>query len=119
LIKEVDKMKKIECIIRPAKLENVKEALGKFGIKGMTVTNVIGCGLQQGKTEVYRGNAYTINLLPKYKIEIIVPDESVDKVIEIITETARTGEIGDGKIFVYDVLNAVRIRTGESGEKAV
>ncbi|RNC28762.1 MAG: Nitrogen regulatory protein P-II 1 [Candidatus Dichloromethanomonas elyunquensis] len=112
-------MKKIECIVRPAKLEEVKEALGKYGIKGMTVTNVIGCGLQQGKTEFYRGNTYTINLLPKVKIEIVVPDESVDKVIEIIVSTARTGEIGDGKIFVYDMLNAVRIRTGESGESAV
>jgi len=112
-------MKKLECVIRPAKFEELKEALGKFGVKGMTVTNVIGCGLQQGKTEVYRGNAYTINLLPKVKIEIVIPDASVDKVIEIIVNTARTGEIGDGKIFVYDMLNAVRIRTGESGEGAV
>ena len=112
-------MKKLECVIRPAKFEELKEALGKFGVKGMTVTNVIGCGLQQGKTEVYRGNSYTINLLPKVKIEIVIPDDSVDKVIEIIVDTARTGEIGDGKIFVYDILNAVRIRTGESGESAV
>lgn len=112
-------MKKIECIIRPAKLEEVKEALGKFGVKGMTVTNVIGCGLQQGKTEVYRGSTYTINLLPKTKIEIVVRDEAMDKVIEIITQTARTGDIGDGKIFVYDMVDAVRIRTGESGENAV
>lgn len=112
-------MKKLECVIRPAKFEELKEALGKSGVKGMTVTNVIGCGLQQGKTEVYRGNTYTVNLLPKVKIEIVIPDDSVDKVINIIVETARTGEIGDGKIFVYDMLNAVRIRTGESGEKAV
>jgi len=112
-------MKKVECVIRPAKLEEVKEALGKFGVKGMTVTNVIGCGLQQGKTEVYRGNTYTINLLPKVKLEIVVPDDTVDKVIDIIVKTARTGEIGDGKIFVYEMLNAVRIRTGESGESAV
>lgn len=112
-------MKKVECVIRPAKLEEVKEALGKFGVKGMTVTNVIGCGLQQGKTEVYRGNTYTINLLPKVKLEIVVPDDTVDNVIDIIIKTARTGEIGDGKIFVYDMLNAVRIRTGESGESAV
>lgn len=112
-------MKKLECVIRPGKLEKVKEALGEFGIKGMTVTNVIGCGLQQGKTEVYRGNTYTINLLPKVKLEIVVPDDNVDKVIDIILNNARTGEIGDGKIFVYDILNAVRIRTGESGESAV
>lgn len=112
-------MKKLECVIRPAKFEDLKEALGKFGVKGMTVTNVIGCGLQQGKTEVYRGNSYTVNLLPKVKIEIVIPDDSVDKVIEIIVETARTGDIGDGKIFVYDILNAIRIRTGESGESAV
>ncbi len=112
-------MKKLECVIRPAKFEELKEALGKFGVKGMTVTNVIGCGLQQGKTEVYRGNSYTVNLLPKVKIEIVIPDDSVEKVIEIIVETARTGDIGDGKIFVYDILNAVRIRTGESGDSAV
>lgn len=112
-------MKKLECVIRPAKFEDLKEALGKFGVKGMTVTNVIGCGLQQGKTEVYRGNSYTVNLLPKVKIEIVIPDDSVDKVIDIIVETARTGDIGDGKIFVYDILNAIRIRTGESGESAV
>ncbi|ADY56127.1 nitrogen regulatory protein P-II [Syntrophobotulus glycolicus DSM 8271] len=112
-------MKKIEAIVRPAKLEEVKEALGKFGVKGMTVTSVIGCGLQQGKTEVYRGSTYTINLLPKVKLEIIVPDDLVDKVIDIIVKNAKTGEIGDGKIFVYDVLNAVRIRTEESGEDAV
>lgn len=112
-------MKKLECIIRPAKLEDVKEALGEAGVKGMTVTNVIGCGLQQGKTEVYRGNTYTINLLPKVKIEIVIPDDSVDQIIEVIVKTAKTGDIGDGKIFVYDMLNAVRIRTGESGEKAV
>ena len=112
-------MKKLECIIRPAKLEEVKEALGEAGIKGMTVTNVIGCGLQQGKTEVYRGSTYTINLLPKVKVEIVIPDDSVDQIIDIIVKTAKTGDIGDGKIFVYDMLNAVRIRTGESGEKAV
>lgn len=112
-------MKKLECIIRPAKLEDVKEALGAAGIKGMTVTNVIGCGLQQGKTEVYRGSTYTINLLPKVKIEIVIPDASVDEIIDVIVKTAKTGEIGDGKIFIYDMLNAVRIRTGESGESAV
>ena len=112
-------MKKLECIIRPAKLEDVKEALGVAGVKGMTVTNVIGCGLQQGKTEVYRGSTYTINLLPKVKIEIVIPDSSVDEIIDVIVKTAKTGEIGDGKIFIYDMLNAIRIRTGESGESAV
>lgn len=112
-------MKKIECVIRPSKFEEIKEALGKSGVKGMTVTNVIGCGLQQGKTEVYRGNAYTVNLLPKVKIEIVIPDDSVDKIIATIVKSARTGEIGDGKIFVYDMLNTVRIRTGESGDSAV
>lgn len=112
-------MKKIECIIRPSKLEEVKESLGKADIKGMTVTNVIGCGLQQGKTEVYRGSTYTVNLLPKVKLEVVVPDEAVEKVIALIVDTAKTGEIGDGKIFVYDVVNAVRIRTGESGQAAL
>jgi nitrogen regulatory protein P-II 1 len=112
-------MKKIECIIRPAKLEEVKEALGESGVKGMTVTSVIGCGLQQGKTEVYRGSTYTINLLPKVKLEIVVSNDLVDKVIDIIINNAKTGEIGDGKIFVYEVINAVRIRTGEAGETAV
>ncbi|KKM09358.1 hypothetical protein SY88_19140 [Clostridiales bacterium PH28_bin88] len=112
-------MKKIECIIRPAKLEEVKEALGKFGIQGMTVTHVIGCGLQQGKTEVYRGSEFTVNLLPKVKVEIIIPDNRVEETVRIITGTAKTGQIGDGKIFIYPVENAIRIRTGESGEEAI
>lgn len=112
-------MKKIECIIRPAKLEEVKEALGKFGIQGMTVTHVIGCGLQQGKTEVYRGSEFTVNLLPKVKVEIIIPDSRVEETVRIITGTAKTGQIGDGKIFIYPVENAIRIRTGESGEEAI
>ncbi len=112
-------MKKVDCVIRNAKLEEVKEALGNFGVKGMTVTNVIGCGLQKGKTEVYRGNTYKVNLLPKVKIEVVIPDNLLDGVIDIIIKNARTGEIGDGKIFVYDVLNSVRIRTGESGESAI
>lgn len=112
-------MKKIEAIIRPAKLEDVKDALGKFGINGLTVTNVIGCGLQKGRKEVYRGNEFEVNLLPKMKLEIIVSDEKVEKVVNIITEEARTGGIGDGKIFVYDIANAIRIRTGETGESAI
>lgn len=112
-------MKKIEAVIRPSKLDEIKEALGKFGIHGMTVTEVIGCGLQKGKKEIYRGTEYTIDLLPKIKIEIVIKDKWVDEVIRIIVTTARTGEIGDGKIFVYPLENAVRIRTGESGEDAI
>ena len=112
-------MKKIECIIRPAKLEELKEALGKHGVHGMTVTNVIGCGLQQGKTQVYRGSTYTINLLPKIKLEIAVADDALENVLQVIIQTARTGEIGDGKIFVFELQNAIRIRTGESGESAI
>ncbi|MGQ9531628.1 MAG: P-II family nitrogen regulator [Desulfotomaculales bacterium] len=112
-------MTKIECIIRPGKLEDVKEALDRFGIKGMTVTQVIGCGLQKGRTEVYRGREYSINLLPKIKVEIVVRDDQVDDVIRTISEAARTGQIGDGKIFTHRVDNAVRIRTGEQGEDAI
>lgn len=112
-------MKKIEAIIRPIKLDEVKDALGKFGIHGMTVTEVIGCGLQKGKTEVYRGTEYTIDLLSKIKIEIVVKDKWVDEVIRIIIDTARSGEIGDGKIFISSVEKAVRIRTGEAGDEAI
>lgn len=112
-------MKKIEAIIRPAKLDDVKEALGKYGIHGLTVTEVIGCGLQKGKTEVYRGTEYTIDLLPKIKIETVVEDKALDEVVNIFVTAARTGEIGDGKIFVTPVENAVRIRTGEGGEEAI
>lgn len=112
-------MKKIECIIRPTKLENVKDAFAKFGIKGMTITNVFGCGLQMGRTEVYRGNTYTINLLPKMKIEVVVSDETLEQVIDIVRKEAYTGEIGDGKIFIYNVEDAIRIRTGEIGESAI
>jgi nitrogen regulatory protein P-II 1 len=112
-------MKKIEAIVRPSKLDDIKEALGKFGIHGMTVTEVIGCGLQKGKKKVYRGTEYTIDLLSKIKIEIVIRDKWVDEVIRIIINTARTGETGDGKIFIYLVENAVRIRTGEGGEEAI
>ncbi|MGB9802187.1 MAG: P-II family nitrogen regulator [Desulfofundulus sp.] len=112
-------MTKIECIIRPGKLEDVKDALGRFGIHGMTVTQVIGCGLQKGRTEVYRGTEYSINLLPKIKVEIVIADKFVDEVVKLVTEAARTGEIGDGKIFTYPVENAIRIRTGETGESAI
>ncbi|MCL6447011.1 MAG: P-II family nitrogen regulator [Armatimonadetes bacterium] len=112
-------MTKIECILRPGKLEEVKDALGKFGIHGMTVTQVIGCGLQKGRTEVYRGAEYSINLLPKVKVEIVIRDQDVNQVVNLIAQAARTGEIGDGKIFVYPVADAIRIRTGEKGESAI
>lgn len=112
-------MKKIEAIVRPSKLDEIKDALGVFGIHGMNVTEVIGCGLQKGKKEVYRGTEYTIDLLSKVKIEIVIRDKWVDEVVRILINTARTGEIGDGKIFVYPVEKAIRIRTGESGEDAI
>lgn len=112
-------MTKIECILRPGKLEDVKEVLGRFGIHGMTVSQVIGCGLQKGRTAVYRGTEYSINLLPKVKVEIVLADRLVEEVVALISDAARTGEIGDGKIFIYPVENAVRIRTGESGESAI
>jgi nitrogen regulatory protein P-II 1 len=112
-------MVKIEAIVRPGVLEDIKEGLAKFGIHGMTVSQVMGCGLQKGRTEVYRGTEYSINLLPKVKVEIVVADKFVDGVIDVLTNVARTGEIGDGKIFVYRIEDAVRIRTGEKGESAL
>ena len=112
-------MKKIECIIRPGKLEEVKDAINRFGVQGMTVYQVIGCGLQKGRKEVYRGTELTINLLPKVKMEVVVNDRDADEVVKIMSKAAATGQIGDGKIFVSLVENAVRIRTGDSGEKAI
>ena len=112
-------MKKIECIIRPFKLEDVKEALTELGIQGMTVSEVKGFGRQKGHTELYRGSEYTIEFLPKLKLEIVVPEENVDRVIEAILNSASTGKIGDGKIFVHDVEEAIRIRTGERGKAAL
>lgn len=112
-------MKKIECITRPLKVEPIKDALSQIGIMGMTVTEVRGCGKQRGRTERYRGAEYVVSLLPKIKIEIVVPDDRVNDVINVILTTARTGEIGDGKIFVLPVEQAIRIRTGESGEDAI
>jgi len=112
-------MKKIECITRPLKLEAIKDALGDLGIVGMTVTEVRGCGKQRGRTERYRGAEYVVSLLPKVKIEIVVKDEQVEDVVKAILTAARTGEIGDGKIFVLPVDQAIRIRTGESGEDAI
>jgi len=112
-------MKKIEAIIRPSKFEDVKRALGEFGIKGITVSQVSGCGYQKGKTSYYRGTEYTIDLLSKVKLEIVLSDEIVNKVIEVIINSAYTGEIGDGKIFIYPVENAIRIRTGEEGDISI
>ena len=112
-------MKKIECILRPGKLEDVKEALNQSGVHGMTVMQVMGCGLQKGRKEIYRGTELTINLLPKVKIELVVRDSMAVQVVNLIRKAAMTGEIGDGKIFVSNVENAMRIRTGETGEEAV
>lgn len=112
-------MKKIEAIIKPFKLDEVKEALTEVGIQGMTVTEVRGFGRQKGHTEIYRGAEYVVDFLPKVKIEIVVPDSLASKVLEVIQGTASTGKIGDGKIFVFPVEGAVRIRTGEQGEEAL
>lgn len=112
-------MKKIEAIVRPGKLEDVKDALGKYGIHGMTVVQVIGCGLQKGKKEIYRGQEFTIDLLPKFKIEMVVKDDQMKEVVELLKTTAYTGKIGDGKIFISNIEDAIRIRTGETGEDAV
>jgi nitrogen regulatory protein P-II 1 len=112
-------MKKIEAIIRPIKIDEVKEALSAIGIVGMTITDVRGFGRQRGRTEKYRGNTYVVNLLPKIKIDVVVPDERMEDAIEIILEYAQTGEIGDGKIFVSEVEEAIRIRTGERGDIAL
>src|ERR1041385_3089008 len=112
-------MKKIECVIRPMKIDEVKEGLSTIGVAGMTVTDVRGYGRQRGRTEKYRGNTYVVNLLPKVKIEFVVTDDKADEAVEMVLEAARTGEIGDGKIFVSTVEEAVRIRTGERGELAL
>ena len=112
-------MKKIEAIIKPFKLDDVKDALNGIGIKGMTISEVKGYGRQKGHTEIYRGAEYVIDFLPKLKIEIIVSAEQVDQVIDTIVAAAKTGKIGDGKIFVLPVENVVRVRTGERGEDAI
>ncbi|MER3403370.1 MAG: transcriptional regulator [Armatimonadota bacterium] len=112
-------MKRVEAIIRPVRFEAVKEALNDIGVYGMTVTDVRGFGRQQGHTEKYRGSTYTVNLLPKIKIEVVVPEAQVEEVVAAILESAHTGEIGDGKIFIAEVEEAVRIRTGERGESAL
>ena len=112
-------MKKIEAIIKPFKLDEVKDALNEIGIQGITVSEVKGFGRQKGHTELYRGAEYVVDFLPKVKMEIIVADTLVPKVIETIEKSAKTGRIGDGKIFVTEVLEVVRIRTGERGEAAI
>jgi len=110
---------KIDIITRPSKIEDLKEALNEIGVTGMTFTNVLGCGLQKGKTEFYRGTEYSIDLLPKSRVEIVVSEVPVDKVVEVAKKVLRTGEIGDGKIFIYPVENVVKIRTGEEGTQAL
>ena len=112
-------VKKIEAIIKPFKLDDVKDALHEAGVSGITVTEVKGFGRQKGHTELYRGAEYVIDFLPKVKIEVVVEDSLVDNVVEAIAESARTGRIGDGKIFVLDVEQAVRIRTGDRGADAI
>ncbi len=112
-------MKKIEAIIKPFKLTEVKDALHEIGIQGMTVTEVKGFGRQKGHTEIYRGSEYTVDFLPKVKIEMVLRDDQITAAVEAIAKAARTGKIGDGKIFVLPVENALRIRTDEQGESAV
>ena len=112
-------MKKIEMIIRPEKLEDVKEILNQLGVHGMTTTMVSGCGNQKGRKKVYRGTEFSLNLLPKVKVETVVHDDKVTELIDKISETIRTGEVGDGKIFVYNVEQAVKIRTNETGDEAL
>jgi len=112
-------MKKIEAIIKPFKLEEVKDALGEIGIEGMTVTEVKGFGRQKGHTEIYRGSEYTVDFLPKIKVELVVGDSQVEAAVAAIVKSAKTGKIGDGKVFVSPVETAVRIRTEEKGDAAV
>ena len=112
-------MKKIEAIIKPFKLDEVREALSEIGVAGLTVTEVKGFGRQKGHTELYRGAEYVVDFLPKVKVEVVVAASLADKAIEAIVNAARTGKIGDGKIFVYPIEQVIRIRTGESGEAAI
>ena len=112
-------MKKVEAIIRIYKLEDVKNALAALGVNGMTVTDVKGFGRQKGHTEMYRGTEYKVEFIPKVKLEVAVPDDNLQTVLETIMRTAQTGQIGDGKIFVSDLQNTIRIRTGETGEHAI
>lgn len=112
-------MKKIEAIIRPFRIDDVREALAEIGVKGMTLTEVKGYGRQKGHTELYRGSEYQIDFLPKIKLEVVVADGNADRVVDTIIKAAKTGQVGDGKIFISHVDDAVRVRTGESGEAAL
>ena len=112
-------MKKIEAIIKPFKLDEVKESLAEIGVEGMTVTEVKGFGRQKGHTEIYRGSEYTVDFLPKVKFEVVVPDDRAQRAVEAILQSAKTGKIGDGKVFVSEVEEAIRIRTDERGAEAV
>jgi nitrogen regulatory protein P-II 1 len=117
--KEENPMKKVEAIIKPFKLDDVKEALKEIGVQGLTVTEVKGFGRQKGHTELYRGAEYVIDFLPKIKLEIVVSDDMVTKVIDAVMDSAKTGKIGDGKIFILPMEEVIRIRTGERGEDAL
>ena len=112
-------LKKIEAIIRPFKLEEVKEALVEEGVRGLTISEVRGYGRQKGHTETYRGSEYRIEFIPKIKIEVIIENSKLDKVVDAILKSAKTGQVGDGKIFIYDIDEVIRIRTDESGEQAL
>ena len=112
-------MKKVEAIIKPFRIEEVKDALAKIGIEGMTVIEAKGCGRQKGHTEIYRGSEYTVDFLPKIKLEVVISDQHLDAAVSAIVKSAKTGKIGDGKVFVSNVEEAVRIRTEEKGEGAV
>ncbi|UCG51086.1 MAG: P-II family nitrogen regulator [Candidatus Latescibacterota bacterium] len=112
-------MKKVEAYIKPFKLDDVKAALMEMGVRGMSVTEIRGFGRQKGHTELYRGSEYKVDFLPKTKLEIVVSDEMVERVLEVIQKVARTGQVGDGKIFILPVEDAIRIRTGESGDGAL
>jgi nitrogen regulatory protein P-II 1 len=112
-------MKKIEAIIKPFRLDEVKDALTAIGVGGMTVSEVRGFGRQKGHTELYRGAEYVVDFLPKVKVEVVVPDDMVEKVVKAIIDSAKTGKVGDGKIFIYPIEQAIRIRTGETGEDAI
>jgi nitrogen regulatory protein P-II 2 len=112
-------MKMVMAVIKPFKLEDVREALTAIGIEGLTVSEVKGFGRQKGQTEIYRGAEYSVSFLPKVKIEVAIPDELENQVVEVIQHAANTGRIGDGKVFVYDLGNALRIRTGETGQDAL
>jgi nitrogen regulatory protein PII len=112
-------MKKIEAIIKPFKMEDVKEALSEIGIEGMTVSEVKGFGRQKGHTEIYRGSEYTVDFLPKMKFEIVIADERVQRAVDAIVQSAKTGKIGDGKVFILPIEDAIRIRTEERGESAI